>query len=121
MFRDELFAPNCLTRKAFNHSAVRVVEHHGVQEETKRDSCKPRVNCGKPWNKLFEGAKLGDMGDEECFWKRLFVDICCLKTVECCLHTKFRVTSKRCGERAVSAEVQEAFWNRLCASSGHCL
>jgi len=27
----------------------------------------------KHGKKLFEGAKLGDMGDEECFWKRLFV------------------------------------------------
>ena len=66
-----------LTRKAFNHSAVRVVEHHGVKRpkhtETKRDSRKPLVNCGKTWKKLFEGAKLGDMGDEECFWNRLFV------------------------------------------------
>ena len=37
------------------------------------------------------------MGYEECFWKRLFV---VWKRFERCLDTKFRVTSKRCGEGA---------------------
>ena len=86
--------------------------------ETKRDSCKPLVNCGKTWKKIVWRGKAWRHGGWGMFLEET---ICCLKTFWTLsghqISSDIEAMRRRC-ERAASAEVHEAFWNRLCASSG---